>query len=156
MGQLNDEELGLCKKAFAQFDKDGENVQAARLFRPQAFSTTAQQQQQRRNCILCTGSGTIDVKEMKTALQSMGHTPSDEELFAIVHEVGQLGRTSNSSGRVAILDSVLHSPYRWMRITAGRLTSQSFATSSSSTTQQQPRTRTRQTLWMPLWHWAAT
>lgn len=35
-----------------------------------------------------TGSGTIDAKEMKTALQSMGHTPSDEELFAIVHEVG--------------------------------------------------------------------
>lgn len=33
------------------------------------------------------GSGTIDVKEMKTALQSMGHSPSDEELFAIVHEV---------------------------------------------------------------------
>lgn len=39
MGQLNDEELGLCKKAFAQFDKDGETVEAARLFRPR----TAQQ-----------------------------------------------------------------------------------------------------------------
>lgn len=34
-----------------------------------------------------TGSGTIDVKELKTALESMGHSPSDEELFAIVHEV---------------------------------------------------------------------
>jgi len=34
------------------------------------------------------GSGTIDVKEMHSALCSMGHNPTDEELFAIIHEVG--------------------------------------------------------------------
>ncbi len=33
------------------------------------------------------GSGTIDVKEMKAALEAMGQHPTDEELFVMIHQV---------------------------------------------------------------------
>lgn len=35
----------------------------------------------------CTGSGTVDVKELKAALAAMGQHPSDEELFVMIHDV---------------------------------------------------------------------
>jgi Ca2+-binding EF-hand superfamily protein len=37
--------------------------------------------------MLGPGSGTIDVKELKAALNSMGQNPTDEELFVIIHDV---------------------------------------------------------------------
>ncbi|KAI8471336.1 MAG: flagellar outer dynein arm light chain 5 [Monoraphidium minutum] len=35
------------------------------------------------------GSGTIDVKELKSALSSMGQDLSDEELFVLIHDVDE-------------------------------------------------------------------
>ncbi|KIZ06761.1 Dynein light chain, flagellar outer arm [Monoraphidium neglectum] len=35
------------------------------------------------------GSGTIDVKELKAALSSMGQEMSDEELFVMIHDVDE-------------------------------------------------------------------
>ncbi len=32
------------------------------------------------------GSGTIDIKELKTALTALGQSPSDEELFVMVSQ----------------------------------------------------------------------
>jgi hypothetical protein len=106
MPQLNDEELALCKKAFAQFDKDGELGRQLGCFGAPAVHNSNSSNNATASYCAHTGSGTIDVKEMKTALQSMGHTPSDEELFAIVHEVGQqLERTSTAA---AVPDYLLH------------------------------------------------
>lgn len=36
----------------------------------------------------CTGSGTIDVKELRTALNALGQHPTDEELFVMISQVG--------------------------------------------------------------------
>lgn len=54
------------------------------------------------------GSGTIDVKEMHSALHSMGHNPTDEELFAIIHEVGLLRRDTASNRGTACETQVVH------------------------------------------------
>ena len=32
-------------------------------------------------------SGTIDAKELRTALQTLGHTPSDEDLYVMMSQV---------------------------------------------------------------------
>jgi hypothetical protein len=80
------------------------------------------------------GSGTIDVKELKDALTAMGHTPCDEELFAIVHEVrvwacfiDMPGDRSHNKGRggraVAPTDRCRTAPARprrWTQTTRGR------------------------------------
>jgi hypothetical protein len=34
-----------------------------------------------------TGSGTIDVKELKAALHALGQNPSDEEVFVMISQV---------------------------------------------------------------------
>jgi hypothetical protein len=33
------------------------------------------------------GSGTIDVKELRTALSALGQSPTDEELFVMISQV---------------------------------------------------------------------
>eukprot|EP00879_Flechtneria_rotunda_P025052 GHRR01026589.1.p1 GENE.GHRR01026589.1~~GHRR01026589.1.p1 ORF type:complete len:114 (+),score=30.42 GHRR01026589.1:57-398(+) len=35
------------------------------------------------------GSGTIDVRELKFALNAMGQYPTDEELFVMIHDVDE-------------------------------------------------------------------
>lgn len=40
-----------------------------------------------------TGSGTIDVKELRTALNALGQNPSDEELFVMISQVSDQGHT---------------------------------------------------------------
>jgi Ca2+-binding EF-hand superfamily protein len=40
---------------------------------------------------LPAGSGTIDVRELKAALEAMGQHPSDEEIFVMVHDVSSHG-----------------------------------------------------------------
>lgn len=37
------------------------------------------------------GSGTIDIKELKTALTALGQNPSDEELFVMISQVDEDG-----------------------------------------------------------------
>jgi len=37
------------------------------------------------------GSGTIDVKELKAAMNALGQTPSDEELYVMISQVDQDG-----------------------------------------------------------------
>lgn len=37
------------------------------------------------SCLLA-GSGTIDIKELKTALTALGQSPSDEELFVMISQ----------------------------------------------------------------------
>ena len=40
------------------------------------------------------GSGTISVKELQAALTTMGQTPTDEELFVLIHDVRAQHRCS--------------------------------------------------------------
>lgn len=86
---LTDEEQQLCRKAFSQFDKDG--VCASFWQSPAARNAPVCRWyiEDREHMCSCNraGSGTIDVKELKAALESMGQHPSDEELFAIIHDV---------------------------------------------------------------------
>ncbi|PNW88936.1 hypothetical protein CHLRE_01g051250v5 [Chlamydomonas reinhardtii] len=56
---LTDEEMDMCRKAFAMFDKDG--------------------------------SGTIDTKELRTALSALGQNPTEEDMFVMISQVDQDG-----------------------------------------------------------------
>lgn len=86
---LTDEELALCRTAFNNFDKDGEVN--AKLDRRDAAARQHDPKETRAAAAPCEmlgpGSGTIDVKELKAALNSMGQNPTDEELFVIIHDV---------------------------------------------------------------------
>lgn len=57
--KLTPEEVDMCRKAFAMFDRDA--------------------------------SGTIDTKELKTALSALGQNPSEEELFVMISQVDEDG-----------------------------------------------------------------
>ena len=48
--------------------------------------------------LLAAGSGTIDVKELKSALFAIGQHPSDEEVYLMIAEVGQ-----QQQGRVMVM-----------------------------------------------------
>ena len=52
----------------------------------------------------CTGSGTIDVKELRTALNALGQHPTDEELFVMISQVEA----------VCIAWANVHGMGRWM------------------------------------------
>ena len=78
----------MCRKAFHMFDKDGACFDAcmharyvARWVRRGALSVACTRS-------ACTGSGTIDVKELRTALNALGQHPTDEELFVMISQVG--------------------------------------------------------------------
>jgi Ca2+-binding EF-hand superfamily protein len=89
---LTAEELELCKKAFQAFDKDGAAAAGADFIRPTALRLCAQLA--RRGAAPCpAGSYTIDVKELKSALNTLGQFPTDEELFVMINQVRRgLGR----------------------------------------------------------------
>lgn len=115
---LSDEELELCKKAFAAFDRDGACQLAAAgpgsllqapadgaerwkgqrpCRRPAADAATAAAPALDASRSMppppllvhhaAAGSGTVDVKELKAVLNSMGQHPTDEELFVMIHDV---------------------------------------------------------------------
>jgi Ca2+-binding EF-hand superfamily protein len=90
---LTAEELELCKKAFQAFDKDGAAAAGADFIRPKRTLRLCAQLARPDAAPGPAGSYTIDVKELKSALNTLGQFPTDEELFVMINQVRRgLGR----------------------------------------------------------------
>ena len=92
--RLTEEELDLCRKAFQHFDKDGAEcsakqtrAQLSRYIGPSKLQMLVLMQDNISGRHALAGSGTIDVKELRTALAALGQNPTDEELFVMISQV---------------------------------------------------------------------
>ena len=74
---LSSSELEACRKAFAAYDKDGTCpcVEAA----PRCTAELTG-----RRC--AADSGTIDTQELRAVMQTLGHSPTDEELYILISQ----------------------------------------------------------------------